>query len=130
MVNPRPLSPHLQVYRWQAQMVASILHRATGVILAAGMVLIVAALFLMTAGPQAWDGLRHHAGAWYGQVFLFLWTWAFTFHLLNGIRNLWQDGGKGMEKTAFARNSWLASIGSLLMALAVWAVVCLNGGMT
>ena len=50
----RPLSPHLQVYRWQVQMVTSILHRATGIVLAVGMLGLVWALLALAAGPERW----------------------------------------------------------------------------
>jgi succinate dehydrogenase / fumarate reductase cytochrome b subunit len=113
----------LQVYRWQVQMATSIIHRATGVILALGMLLIVAALFALVAGPAAWACIGKCAGAWYGQTFLFLWTWAFAYHLLNGVRHLWQDAGKGLAKADFVRNGWLVSAGSLALTLAIWAAV-------
>ena len=64
----RPLSPHLQVYRWQIQMVTSILHRATGIVLAAGALLITAGLMALMIGPEAWTCVTTHAGAWYGQA--------------------------------------------------------------
>lgn len=128
MANPRPLSPHLQVYRWQVQMATSIIHRATGIILTGGALLIVAALLGLLAGPESWACIGEHAGAWYGKVFLFGWTWAFAFHLLNGIRHLWQDGGKGYAKPVFVRNGWLASGGSLLLAIVVWVIVAVQGG--
>ncbi len=126
--SPRPLSPHLQVYRWQVQMATSIIHRATGIVLALGALLIVAALAALVSGPESWACVSGHAGAWYGKAFLFLWTWAFTFHLLNGIRHLWQDAGMGYDKSAFVRNGWLVSVGSLLLALLVWVAVYAKGG--
>lgn len=108
-------------------MATSIIHRATGIILALGMLLIAAALVALVSGPESWACIAQHAGTWYGKVFLFLWTWAFAFHLLNGVRHLWQDGGKGYEKATFVRNGWLASVGSLVLAVAVWAVICTGG---
>ncbi len=51
----RPLSPHLQVYRWQMQMVTSILHRATGVFLSLGVLVIAAGLLALMFGPEPWD---------------------------------------------------------------------------
>ncbi|SEL00161.1 succinate dehydrogenase subunit C [Pseudoxanthomonas sp. GM95] len=125
----RPLSPHLQVYRWQIQMATSILHRATGIILALGALLITAALVALSTGPGAWTCIGTHAGAWYGLVFLFLWTWAFTYHLLNGIRHLAQDGGLGYAISAFTRNGWLVSGGSLVLAVLIWVGVFAKGGL-
>lgn len=125
----RPLSPHLQVYRWQIQMVTSIVHRATGIILALGALLIAAALVALATGPDAWTFMSTQAGTWYGLVFLFLWTWAFSYHLLNGIRHLAQDGGLGYAIVAFTRNGWLVSAGSLVLALLIWAGVFAKGAL-
>ncbi|WCE03542.1 succinate dehydrogenase, cytochrome b556 subunit [Pseudoxanthomonas sp. JBR18] len=125
----RPLSPHLQVYRWQIQMATSILHRATGIILALGALLIATALVTLATGPDAWNWISTQAGTWYGLVFLFLWTWAFTYHLLNGIRHLAQDGGLGFAVSAFVRNGWLVSLGSLVVAVLIWGAVYAKGGL-
>ncbi|MEO6519451.1 MAG: succinate dehydrogenase, cytochrome b556 subunit [Pseudoxanthomonas sp.] len=124
----RPLSPHLQVYRWQIQMVTSIIHRATGIILTVGALLIAAALLAMATGPEAWDGVRGLAGSWPGLVVLFGWSWAFAYHLLNGIRHLVQDAGYGFSIPAFIRNGWLSVIGSLFLTGAIWGAVAAQGG--
>jgi len=123
----RPLSPHLQVYRWQVQMVTSILHRATGIALAAGALVLAGGLLALMLGPDSWACFTDMASAWYGKLFLFGWTWAFAYHLLNGIRHIVQDFAHGYSIGAFVRNSWLSIIGSLVITAIVW-VVALNGG--
>ena len=125
--RPRPLSPHLQVYRWQVQMVSSILHRATGIVLAAGALLIAAGLLSLALGPQAWACFSDHASAWYGKVFLFGWSWCFAYHLCNGIRHIVQDFAIGYSIPAFVRSSWLSLVGSLVVTALIW-VCALNGG--
>lgn len=124
----RPLSPHLQVYRWQIQMATSIVHRATGIILAVGALLIAAALLALASGPEAWDCVRGLAGSWFGLAVLFGWTWAFAYHLLNGIRHLVQDAGFGYSISAFVLNGWLSVIGSLLLTGAIWGFIFSRGG--
>lgn len=124
----RPLSPHLQVYRWQIQMATSIVHRATGIILTFGALLIAGALLAMASGPEAWDRVRGLASTWAGLAFLFGWTWAFAYHLLNGVRHLVQDAGFGFSIPAFVRNGWLSVIGSLLLTGAIWLAVAAHGG--
>lgn len=116
----RPLSPHLQVYRWQIQMASSILHRITGIYLSVGGIAIALALVAIAAGPDAWAQVHAVSGAWYGLLFLFGWTWSFAYHLLNGIRHLAQDAGYGFSIPAFIRNGWLSVLGSLLLTAAVW----------
>ncbi|HUD42428.1 MAG TPA: succinate dehydrogenase, cytochrome b556 subunit [Dokdonella sp.] len=124
----RPLSPHLQVYRWGIQMVTSILHRATGVVLSAGGLLIAAALVALAAGPEAWARVTTLAGSWFGQVVLFGWVWTFAFHLLNGARHLLQDAGWGYAIAQFIRNSWISVIGSFVLTALVWTLVVFRGG--
>ncbi|NIJ69684.1 succinate dehydrogenase, cytochrome b556 subunit [Xanthomonas sp. 60] len=124
----RPLSPHLQVYRWQIQMVGSILHRATGIVLAVGALIIAGGLLALMMGPASWSCFTEHAGAWYGKVYLFGWSWAFSYHLCNGIRHMSQDFALGMSIPAFVRNSWMAVIGSLVITALIWTYVLMNGG--
>jgi len=124
----RPLSPHLQVYRWQIQMATSILHRATGVLLAFGALLIAASLLALMLGPQAWEHVTGVAGAWYGRAFLFVWSWAFGYHICNGIRHIVQDFAIGHSISAFVRSAWMSVIGSLIITSLVWAWVLTQGG--
>ncbi len=123
----RPLSPHLQVYRWQIQMATSILHRATGIFLSVGALIIAAGLLALMMGPESWNCFTGHAGAWYGRVFLFAWTWSFAYHLCNGIRHVVQDFAIGFSIPAFIRSSLLSVIGSLVITLLVWAYVMFGG---
>lgn len=126
--SSRPLSPHLQVYRWQIQMVTSILHRATGVILSVGTLLIVVALAALATGTEAWSKVASLAGSWFGLLVLFGWTWAFSYHLINGVRHLIQDAGFGYAIAQFILSSWFSVLGSIGLTLALWGVVFLRGG--
>lgn len=126
--SARPLSPHLSIYRWQIQMVTSILHRATGIALAFGTILLCVALLALASGPEAFDRVRAFCASWIGLVLLVGWTWALAFHLLNGIRHLLQDVGMGYSIAQFVRNGWLATIGSLVLTALVWACVFVSGG--
>lgn len=107
-------------------MVTSILHRATGIVLSLGALIIAAALLVLMLGPASWNCFRGMAGAWYGQVFLFAWSWAFAYHLCNGLRHIVQDFGHGFSIPAFVRSSWMSVIASLVIVALIWAYV-LNG---
>ena len=124
----RPLSPHLDVYKWQVQMATSILHRATGIALVAGMLGLVWGLVALAGGEKSWAAFAACAGSWLGQLILFGFSWALAYHLLNGVRHLVQDAGHGYAIPDFVRSSWISIIGSVLLVVLVWAIVLLRGG--
>lgn len=124
----RPLSPHLQIYKWQVQMVTSILHRATGIVLAVGTLIIIWGLIALAAGEDAFNQFRTCLGSPLGMIVMIGWTWSFFYHLCNGIRHLVQDAGAGYAIAQFVRSSWLSIIGSLVLTLIVWAYVLSAGG--
>ena len=125
----RPLSPFTTIYRWQIQMVTSIVHRLTGIALAAGTILLVVALLALASGPDAYAAVSAFCASWVGTILLIGWTWALAFHLLNGIRHLLQDVGMGFAIAQFVRNGWIVSIGSVVLTALVWAcVVAQRGG--
>jgi succinate dehydrogenase / fumarate reductase, cytochrome b subunit len=99
----RPLSPHLQIYKWQLTMAMSIVHRGTGLALAGGTVFLVWWLLAAASGDQAFAAADWFFGSWLGLVFLFGWCFCFFYHLCNGIRHLAWDAGYGFEiPTAYA----------------------------
>ena len=124
----RPLSPHLSVYRWQVQMVVSILHRATGVALAVGGVALICGLMALARGPEAWGNFAQYAGSPLGQVCLFGWTWSLCLHCLNGLRHLLEDTINGLEIKQFVATGWVTVVGSLVLTGVIWACVVLRGG--
>lgn len=124
----RPLSPHLQVYRWQAQMVSSILHRATGIFNVLGALVFVCGLMHLASGPDSWAQFMECIRSPIGFLFLFAWSWTIAYHLINGIRHIVQDAGYGYSIPAFVRSSWISLIGSLVLTVLVWLIVITNGG--
>jgi succinate dehydrogenase / fumarate reductase cytochrome b subunit len=124
----RPLSPHLTVYRWQIQMMTSIVHRATGIALSVGLLLVAWALIALASGPEAFAQVVAFCTSGFGMLLLVGWTWSLAFHLLNGIRHLWQDLGIGYAPVIFVRAGWIALIGSFVLTALVWACVLLRGG--
>lgn len=127
-LRQRPLSPHLQVYRWQVQMVTSILHRATGMALVVGALGMVWGLAALAAGPQRWEAFTDCVASPLGMLALFAFAWALAFHLVNGIRHLAQDAGHGLDVPDFVRSSWTAVIGSVLLVALAWLAVLATWG--
>jgi len=127
-VRQRPLSPHLQVYSWQVQMVTSILHRATGIVLVIGLLAMVWGLVALAGGAERWGAFAECVGSPLGMLLLFGFTWALAYHLINGVRHLAQDAGYAWTVEDFVRNSWISIIGSVLLVALAWAVVLLRWG--
>ncbi len=118
--SERPLSPHLQIYRWQITSVLSILHRLTGLALTAGTLMLVAWLVAAAAGPQSFAAMQACAGSWLGRLLLFGWSWALFYHLANGIRHLVWDAGYGFELPTVAASGWTVVIASAALTIAAW----------
>lgn len=122
---PRPLSPHLSVYRFAYTMALSILHRITGVALASGLLVLVAWLLALGGGPQAYAAFTGFMGHGLIQVVLGAWLLAFLYHLANGIRHLFWDTGRGFAKTAARRSArmviaFVVVAGALLVYVFFW----------
>ena len=125
----RPLSPHLQIYRWQLTSVLSILHRLTGVALAIGTLLLVYWLIATAAGPDAYSTAQDLIGSVLGRALLFGWTVALFYHLCNGVRHLIWDAGFGFElRTAYA-SGWAVVIATAVLSILAWIVgYAMRGG--
>lgn len=118
----RPLSPHLQVYRWQWTMALSILHRITGCALAAGTLLLVYWLAAAAIGPGAFELAQAIIGSILGQLCLFGWTFALYYHLCNGIRHLAWDAGLGLDLETAFRSALVVIGASGALTLLSWIV--------
>lgn len=125
----RPLSPHLQIYRWPLAMVISILHRITGAALAAGALLLVGVLLSIAAGPGTYEVLRAYISTGLGQVFLILWTLALFLHLFNGVRHLVFDAGFGFGIEATRISGIVVLLATVVFTAAVWLIAWFNYGM-
>src|SRR4051795_203510 len=120
-VRPRPLSPHLTIWRWGPHMVVSILHRATGTALSiAGLAILTWWLIAIAQGGDALAHFTKLAGSPVGLVVLIGLTWSFFQHLLSGIRHLSMDTGAGFELGVNKTFAILTIVGSLLLTGALW----------
>jgi succinate dehydrogenase / fumarate reductase cytochrome b subunit len=122
-----PLSPHLQIYRLPLTAVLSIVHRATGVVLALGSLLLVWVLASAASGPPAYAFAYQHMASWYGQVFLFGLTFSLYLHFCNGIRHLFWDVGMGFELETVDLTAKLAIAMAIVLTIATW-LVALSAG--
>ena len=118
----RPLSPHLQIYRWQIANTLSILHRLTGVMLSVGLLLLVAWLVALAGGRGGYEAVMRVFGSPLGAVALAAFGFCFFYHFLNGIRHLFWDVGYGFERRARRRSGWLVVAGAVVLTAAPWHI--------
>ena len=118
----RPLSPHLQIYKPTLTMMMSIVHRATGMALYAGTLLLVWWLLAAASGPNAYGRVQWFMGTIIGQVILFGYTWALIHHMYGGIRHFIWDMGYGFGAT---EREWLVRVGlagSIATTIILWII--------
>jgi succinate dehydrogenase / fumarate reductase cytochrome b subunit len=125
----RPVSPHLGIYRWQLTMTLSIVHRATGIGLAVGSLLVVALLLALAYSPEIYAQVQAFCASPFGLFLLFGWSWSLCFHLCNGIRHLAWDTGWGFEIPKAYFTGWSVVILSLVMTVLIWVCVYSRGGL-
>ena len=121
--RPRPLSPHLQIYRWQIGSTLSIVHRLTGVWLSVGLLALCYWLVSVAADQSAYGRAMGFLASVPGMLLLLGWTFAFFYHLLNGVRHLFWDIGRGYERAHRNGSGWLVVAGSIALSAAIWLVL-------
>jgi len=117
---PRPLSPHLQIYKPQLTSVLSITHRATGMALGLGTILLLWWLIAAATSDHAFALAQAFWYSWIGRLLLLGWSYALFYHLCNGIRHLAWDAGYGFTIKATYRSGWIMVSSSLALTLIAW----------
>jgi succinate dehydrogenase / fumarate reductase cytochrome b subunit len=123
----RPLSPHLQIYRWYFTMALSIAHRVSGLMLAAGLLLLVWWLVALAGGPSSFAAFQAVTDNVLGGVVLFGLTFVLFFHLLNGIRHLAWDVGYGFELETAKLTGGLVIAVAAALTIVTWIAVLVGG---
>jgi succinate dehydrogenase / fumarate reductase, cytochrome b subunit len=124
----RPLSPHLQIYRWQLTSTLSIAHRATGLALVAGTLLLVWWLVAAATGPEAYAYAQGFLSSWLGILMLLGWSFSLFYHLCNGIRHLVWDTGHGLDIKSVYQSGWTVVIGTVGLTLLAWGAALVQMG--
>jgi succinate dehydrogenase / fumarate reductase cytochrome b subunit len=123
-MTDRPLSPHLQIWKWGPHMLVSILHRITG----DGMALVGLAVFVwwlgaLAAGPEAYKNFQALATSPIGWIVLVGLSWAFFNHMTSGIRHFVMDIGAGYEIDTNRAWSIASPIIGIVLTAAFWALI-------
>ncbi|WP_334165159.1 succinate dehydrogenase, cytochrome b556 subunit [Phenylobacterium sp.] len=125
----RPLSPHLQVWRWHITMWTSILHRASGVALYVGALIVAAWAVSLASGPEAYATFKSVLGSPLGKLVMFGLTLAVFYHLANGIRHVVWDLGHGLDVKTANATAVLVFAFTLAATVAVWIIAAMTGAL-
>ena len=117
-MRPRPLSPHLGVYRFMYTMATSIAHRITGVVLSVGLVVLVGWLYAAASSADTYARASALLSSGFMKLLLAGWMLAFCYHLCNGIRHLNWDLGRGLEKAEARCSATLVVAVTVVLAAA------------
>jgi len=121
-LRERPLSPHLQLYRWTWTMAMSIMHRITGGALYIGTILLAFWLLSMASGPAAYERATWFFGSIIGRLILFVSIYTLIEHMVGGIRHLIWDFGYGMEPGTQMNMARATPIAAAILTLLIWIV--------
>lgn len=121
----RPLSPHLQVYHLPLAAVTSIVNRAAGQAMVAGLLLLAYWLLGAAVGGGTWECADWLARSWFGFIIFLGSTWALWYHFLAGIRHFFYDAGHGMEIETARKSSIAIIAGSVIMTVLSLIIYCL-----
>jgi succinate dehydrogenase / fumarate reductase cytochrome b subunit len=120
--RPRPLSPHLSIYRPTMTMAMSIAHRISGVALYVGVLLLAWFLIAASADASSFAVFSGFISSFIGRVVLFLVTWALFHHLVGGLRHILWDAGYGLDAPLRDQMAWATAIGGFALAVLVWII--------
>ncbi len=120
--SKNPLSPHLQIYRWQISSLISIFHRITGIINVMGLIIICLWIGLLFFGESRYGLINIFFQSYFGKVFIMGFVWSYSFHLLSGIRHLILDLGYGYEIKTANISAIIVIIGSLVLTVLMWLI--------
>lgn len=132
-LRPRPISPQIQlnggIWRWHLTMFASILHRASGVGLYGGALLLMLWALSLASGRDAYATFTGLAGSLPGKVVLFALTLCAFYHLGNGVRHLAWDAGYGFKPKTATGTAWLVIGFAIVATVLFWVLLAMTGAL-
>ena len=117
MENNNPLSPHLQIYKWQISSLLSITHRIVGVINFFAIILICLWAGFIILGQDNYSNINIILNSSFGKFLAISLCWTFSFHILNEVRHLFWDAGYGFDLKIAKITGVLAFLGSFVLTI-------------
>ena len=117
-----PLSPHLQIYKWQISSLLSITHRIVGIINISAITLICLWSLLLLLGEESYEVLKFFLNSFFGKFFATALCWTFSFHILNELRHLMRAFGFGFDLKISKITGVLAFFGSFAFTILFYLI--------
>ena len=122
MENKHPLSPHIQVYRWQISSLVSISHRITGIINIIAITLICSWISLIFLSESKFEIFNLLLNSIVGKFIILAITWSFSFQILSEIRHLIMDLGYGFELKTTKITGLIVIFGSVILTIVFFII--------
>ena len=122
MENKKPLSTHIQVYKWHISSLVSITHRITGIINIIGITLICLLVSLLILGENNYEIIGTLLNSLIGKFIILSLTWSFCFQILSEIRHLFMDLGYGFELKTTKITGLIVIFGSLVLTIVFYLI--------
>ncbi len=122
MENKKPLSPHIQIYRWQISSLVSISHRITGIINIIGISFICLWASTLTLGGDNYKMINFFLSSFIGKFIILGFTWSLSFQILSEIRHLVMDLGYGFELRTTKITGLFVIFGSIILTILFYII--------
>ena len=122
MENKKPLSPHIQIYKWHISSLVSISHRITGIINIIAITLICLLASLLVIGESNYEYINLFLSSILGKFFILGLTWSFSFQILSEIRHLIMDLGYGFQLRTTKITGLIVIFGSIILTVAFYLI--------
>ncbi len=122
MENKKPLSPHIQIYRWHISSLVSISHRITGIINIVAISFICLWSSLLIFGETNYDGIKYFLSSFFGKFVILGIVWSFSFQILSEIRHLIMDMGYGFDLQTTKYTGLLVIFGSFVLTVSIYLI--------
>tara|TARA_B100000767_G_C19712791_1_gene513539 strand:- start:337 stop:723 length:387 start_codon:yes stop_codon:yes gene_type:complete len=120
--DKNPLTPHLQIYRWQISSLLSITHRIVGVVNILAITLICLWCIFLLLGETQYEIIKLFLQSFFGKFLIISLCWSFSFHILNEIRHLAWDLGYGFDLNISKITGILVIFGSFILTILIYLV--------
>ena len=122
MENKKPLSPHIQIYKWHISSLVSISHRITGIINIIAISFICLLASLLVFGESNYEFINLFLSSLIGKFFILGLTWSFSFQILSEIRHIIMDLGYGFELRTTKITGLIVIFGSIILTIAFYLI--------